>query len=162
MEMEKNSPAHHLQQHHLQQHHLQQQHFSGQPLGDATGLSCARQPPRAQAGTPERAPPLRSKQQNAKGPATKKIFPWMKESRHSDEKGERRIAGLCDTRSERPFSFLTPSARHCVFVLKIRKSESWMIRLVSKQACSFRPKILTYLSQLKKSKQQILDTTDTQ
>ncbi|CAG00645.1 unnamed protein product [Tetraodon nigroviridis] len=80
MEMQKNSPA----------HSLQRQRFSGQPLGDLAGLSCTRHtaahPQLAQAGTPERAAPLRSKQQNAKGPANKKIFPWMKESRPSDEK----------------------------------------------------------------------------
>lgn len=92
MEMQKNSPA----------HSLQRQRFSGQPLGDLAGLSCTRHtaahPQLAQAGTPERAAPLRSKQQNAKGPANKKIFPWMKESRPSDEKS---VAGL----SARPPSF---------------------------------------------------------
>uniref|UniRef100_H3C7B1 Homeobox domain-containing protein n=1 Tax=Tetraodon nigroviridis TaxID=99883 RepID=H3C7B1_TETNG len=86
--MQKNSPA----------HSLQRQRFSGQPLGDLAGLSCTRHtaahPQLAQAGTPERAAPLRSKQQNAKGPANKKIFPWMKESRPSDEKPNCRITYL--------------------------------------------------------------------
>lgn len=88
MEMQKNSTVHNF--------HHQQQLFSSQPLGAVTGL--------AQAGIAEHASRLRSKQQNAKGPANKKIFPWMKESRHSDEKSARRIAGLCETKSQKgPF-----------------------------------------------------------
>lgn len=40
--------------------------------------------------------PRRSKQQNAKFTISKKIFPWMKESRHANQKPGRRIAGLYD------------------------------------------------------------------
>ncbi|TNN03321.1 hypothetical protein fugu_000350 [Takifugu bimaculatus] len=90
MEMQKNSSAHDLQP--------QQQHFFSQPSADVTGFSCctrqaAAHAHLAQACTPERAPPRRSKQQNSKAPANRKIFPWMKESRHSDEKSSSRIAG---------------------------------------------------------------------
>nr|ABF22425.1 homeobox protein HoxB3b [Takifugu rubripes] len=89
MEMQKNSSAHDLQP--------QQQHFFSQPSADVTGFSCctrqaAAHAHSAQACTPERAPPRRSKQQNSKAPANRKIFPWMKESRHSDEKSSSRIA----------------------------------------------------------------------
>lgn len=106
MEMQKNSTAHNLQQ-------QQQQHIFSQPLGDVTGFSCctrqaAAHPQLAQACTPERAPPRRSKQQNTKAAANRKIFPWMKESRHSDEKSSSRIAGLCDVKNEGPLSFVSP------------------------------------------------------
>lgn len=122
MEMQKNSTAHNLQQ------QQQQPHFPSQPLGDVTGFSYTRQtaahPQLAQAGTPERASPLRSKQQNAKGSANKKIFPWMKESRHSDEKSARRIAGLCDTMSERPLFISDPPQWDVSFLFLFWNSES--------------------------------------
>lgn len=126
MEMQKNSTAHNLRQ-----QQQQPPHFPSQPLGDVTGFSYTRQtaahPQLAQAGTPERASPLRSKQQNAKGSANKKIFPWMKECRHSEEKSARRIAGLCDAKSERPLLISDPLSETsaCVFVLKFRKLIGW-------------------------------------
>lgn len=46
------------------------------------------------------APPRRSKQLKPRFAMSKKIFPWMKESRHSNQKPGRRIAGLYEKKQE--------------------------------------------------------------
>ncbi|KAI3365465.1 hypothetical protein L3Q82_010556, partial [Scortum barcoo] len=60
-------------------------------LEDVGGFGCVRQED-AQAEAFERSFPRRSKQQSPKFPMSKKIFPWMKESRHSNQKHGRRVA----------------------------------------------------------------------
>nr|XP_046233173.1 homeobox protein Hox-D3-like isoform X2 [Scatophagus argus] len=87
MEMQESSSAHTVQRHHL---------FS-QALGEVGGFGCSQHAAAhhrpAQTDTFERAFPRRSKQQNPKVPMSKKVFPWMKESRHSDQRHGRRTAG---------------------------------------------------------------------
>ncbi|XP_041671814.1 homeobox protein Hox-B3a-like [Cheilinus undulatus] len=61
--------------------HIQHHDFFSE---DVSGFSCDRQ------AAAERSFTRRSKQQ--KVPVSKKIFPWMKESRHSDQKHGRRIS----------------------------------------------------------------------
>lgn len=91
MEMQKATATHNIQQHH--------DFFSGS-LDGVGAFGCTRQAAAhqqlAQVETFERTFPRRSKQQNPKFPMSKKIFPWMKESRHSEQKHGRRIAGLYD------------------------------------------------------------------
>ncbi|XP_041818501.1 homeobox protein Hox-A3-like [Chelmon rostratus] len=86
MEMQKSSAS----------HSTQQQDFSREPLDGVRGFGCAHpaaaRQQLAQVETLERTFPRRSKQQNPKFPMSKKIFPWMRESRHSDEKHGRRVA----------------------------------------------------------------------
>ncbi|XP_044036028.1 homeobox protein Hox-A3-like [Siniperca chuatsi] len=77
MEMQKTSAAQNIQHHDF---------FSGSSE-DVSGFACARQ-----AAAQAESFPRRPKQQNPKFPMSKKIFPWMKESRHSDQKHGRRIA----------------------------------------------------------------------
>ncbi|XP_070708333.1 homeobox protein Hox-B3-like [Pempheris klunzingeri] len=60
--------------------------FFGESVQDVSGFGCA------QMETFERTFPRRSKQQNPKFPTSKKIFPWMKESRQSEQKHGRRVA----------------------------------------------------------------------
>ncbi|XP_042364279.1 homeobox protein Hox-A3-like [Plectropomus leopardus] len=87
MEMQKTS----AQTQNLQQHHYQHDFFFGDSLDDVSGFACAaaaQQQPLAQMETFDRR---RSKQQQ-QFPPSKKIFPWMKESRHSNQKHGRRIA----------------------------------------------------------------------
>lgn len=106
MEMQKSSAT----------HDIQQQDFYSRSLGDVSGFGCSHHAAAhqqfPQAETFERTFPRRSKQQNHKAPMSKKIFPWMKESRHSDQKRGRRIAGVWDTMSRQPlftneaFSFM--------------------------------------------------------
>ncbi|XP_060883934.1 homeobox protein Hox-B3a-like [Labrus mixtus] len=67
--------------------HIQHHDFFSEALEDVDGLGCDRQ---AAAETFERSFTRRSKQQ--KFPTSKKVFPWMKESRHSDQKHGRRIS----------------------------------------------------------------------
>lgn len=87
--------------------------FFGDPLDDVRGFGCAHHAAArqqlAQVETFARTFPRRSKQQSTKFPMSKKIFPWMKESRHSEQKHDRTIAGLYDTDDKRgPFSFKLP------------------------------------------------------
>lgn len=90
MEMQKTGATRNIQQH----------DFFSQSLGDVSGFGCTHHAAaHQQAETFERTFPRRSKQQNHKAPMSKKMFPWMKESRHSDQRHGRRIAGLCDTKS---------------------------------------------------------------
>ncbi|XP_023805249.1 homeobox protein Hox-B3 [Oryzias latipes] len=69
---------------------LQQQ----QPLVFSSGFECLQQAPtqRQRAETFERACPRRSKAQTPKFTVSKTIFPWMKESRHSEHKPDSRIS----------------------------------------------------------------------
>lgn len=90
MEMQKTGATRNIQQH----------DFFSQSLGDVSGFGCTHHAAaHQQAETFERTFPRRSKQQNHKAPMSKKMFPWMKESRHSDQRHGRRIAGLCGTKS---------------------------------------------------------------
>ncbi|XP_051274232.1 homeobox protein Hox-B3-like isoform X2 [Dicentrarchus labrax] len=86
MEMQKASATHNAQQHH--------DFFSGS-LDGVGAFGCTRQAAAhqqlAQVATFERTFPRRSKQQNPKFPMSKKIFPWMKESRPSEQKHGRRV-----------------------------------------------------------------------
>lgn len=86
MEMQKTRATQNIQQHH---------DFFSESLEDVSGFGCAHQAA-AQAEAFERTFPRRSKQLNPKSHMSKKIFPWMKESRHSNQKHGRRIAGLYD------------------------------------------------------------------
>ncbi|XP_070846609.1 homeobox protein Hox-A3-like [Chaetodon trifascialis] len=79
MEMQKSSAS----------HGSQQRDFPGEAVDGVSGFGCAH---RAQEETLERTFPRRSKQQSPRFPMSKKIFPWMRESRHSDEKHGRRVA----------------------------------------------------------------------
>lgn len=103
MEMQKTRATQNIQQHH---HHHD---FFSESLEDVSGFGCTHQAA-AQAEAFERTFPRRSKQQNPKFPMSKKIFPWMKESRHSNQKHGRRIAGLYDIKkqlfSNEAFSFM--------------------------------------------------------
>lgn len=76
---------------------LQQQ----QPLVFSSGFECLQQAPtqRQRAETFERACPRRSKAQTPKFTVSKTIFPWMKESRHSEHKPDSRISGLYEVDS---------------------------------------------------------------
>ncbi|KAM9336958.1 homeobox protein Hox-D3-like [Symphorus nematophorus] len=104
MEMQKSNAAHNIQP---QQQRQQQQHglfFSGS-LDDVSAFQAAahhQHQQLAQVETFERAFPRRSKQQNAKFPMSKKIFPWMKESRHSEQKHGRRITADCTVNEKCP------------------------------------------------------------
>ncbi|XP_070783292.1 homeobox protein Hox-B3a-like [Enoplosus armatus] len=89
MEMQKSSATQNIQQHHHHHHHHHE--LFSESLEDVSGFACAHRAA-AQVETFERAFPRRSKQQNTKFPLSKKVFPWMKESRHSDQKHGRRIA----------------------------------------------------------------------
>ncbi|XP_030255709.1 homeobox protein Hox-B3 [Sparus aurata] len=70
--------------------------FFGDPLDDVRGFGCAHHAAArqqlAQVETFARTFPRRSKQQSTKFPMSKKIFPWMKESRQSEQKHDRTIA----------------------------------------------------------------------
>ncbi|XP_038591122.1 homeobox protein Hox-D3-like [Micropterus salmoides] len=81
MEMQKTSATQNTQHH----------DFFSESLEDVSGFAYTHQAA-SQVETFERTFPLRSKQQNPKFPMSKKIFPWMKECRHSDQKQGRRIA----------------------------------------------------------------------
>ncbi|XP_074519854.1 homeobox protein Hox-B3-like [Halichoeres trimaculatus] len=66
--------------------HIRHHDFFSEALGDVSGFGSSHQ---AAADTFERSFPRRARQQ--KFPMSKKIFPWMKESRHSEQKAGRRI-----------------------------------------------------------------------
>ncbi|XP_032357469.1 homeobox protein Hox-D3 isoform X1 [Etheostoma spectabile] len=86
MEMQKTSATQNPQKHH-------DFFFSESLVEDVGGFGCAAaHPPLAQVETFARAFPRRSKQQNPKFPVSKKIFPWMKESRHSSPTPGTRLA----------------------------------------------------------------------
>uniref|UniRef100_A0A3Q2WEH2 Homeobox B3 n=1 Tax=Haplochromis burtoni TaxID=8153 RepID=A0A3Q2WEH2_HAPBU len=88
--MQKTSSASHSIHHH---HHHHRDLFSESPDG-VSGFECA---PQQQVEASEHGTfPRRSKQQNPKFAMSRKIFPWMKESRHSNQKPGRRVAGLYD------------------------------------------------------------------
>lgn len=90
MEMQKTSSASHSIHHH---HHHHRDLFSESPDG-VSGFEGA---PQQQVEASEHGTfPRRSKQQNPKFAMSRKIFPWMKESRHSNQKPGRRVAGLYD------------------------------------------------------------------
>ncbi|CAM9123530.1 unnamed protein product [Lampetra planeri] len=76
-------------------HSIQHQQHLSQALDDAFGCSHPAAAQQTQVETFEL--PRRSKQQNSKLTMGKKIFPWMKESRHANQKLTRRITGLYDT-----------------------------------------------------------------
>ncbi|KAM7381194.1 hypothetical protein PAMA_012171 [Pampus argenteus] len=68
------------------------QHFFSDSLqhrGDVGGFGCTNPAAAHQVETLQL--PRRSKQQNAKFTMSRKIFPWMKESRHTSQKAGRRI-----------------------------------------------------------------------
>ncbi|XP_031171268.1 homeobox protein Hox-D3a isoform X1 [Sander lucioperca] len=86
MEMQKTSVTQNTQKHH-------DFFFNESLVEDVSGFGCAAAHQQlAQVETFERTFPRRSKQQNPKFPVSKKIFPWMKESRHSNQKPGMRIA----------------------------------------------------------------------
>ncbi|XP_039990552.1 homeobox protein Hox-B3-like [Xiphias gladius] len=64
--------------------------YSGS-LRDVSGFGCTHPAAAHQRLAPEETFPRRSKQQNPKFAMSRKIFPWMKESRHSNQKHGRRI-----------------------------------------------------------------------
>ncbi|GLD60038.1 homeobox protein Hox-B3 [Lates japonicus] len=83
--------------HNIHHHHHHHDNYLSDSLHDVSGLGCAHQaaaPPQqlAQVETLEHTFPRRSKQQNPKFNMSRKIFPWMKESRHSNQKHGRRIS----------------------------------------------------------------------
>ncbi|XP_047464649.1 homeobox protein Hox-D3-like [Mugil cephalus] len=89
----------HQHHHHHHHHHHHYQDFFSESLDGVGGFGCAHQAPahqqqqqQQQAGTLARTFPRRSKQQSPKFTMSKKIFPWMKESRHSNQKPGRRTA----------------------------------------------------------------------
>uniref|UniRef100_UPI0037E7D16D homeobox protein Hox-D3-like n=1 Tax=Semicossyphus pulcher TaxID=241346 RepID=UPI0037E7D16D len=82
--------------------HIPHHDFFRESLEDVSGFGCDHQ---AAAQAFERSFPRRSKQ---KFPMSKKIFPWMKESRHSDQKHSRRIAD-CTVNEECPSA--SPNAK---------------------------------------------------
>ncbi|KAL3968061.1 aldehyde dehydrogenase family 9 member A1 [Sarotherodon galilaeus] len=102
MEMQKTSSASHSIHHH---HHHHRDLFSESPDG-VSGFEGAQQQVKAsEHGTF----PRRSKQQNPKFAMSRKIFPWMKESRHSDQKPGRRVAD-CPVNEKSPSS-ATPASK---------------------------------------------------
>ncbi|XP_028285962.1 homeobox protein Hox-D3-like isoform X2 [Parambassis ranga] len=110
MEMQRSSATHNT--HH--NHHRHQHHFIRDSLDDVSGFGCTHhQAPTHQqlAQVPEtfeRAFPRKSKQQNHKFTMNKKIFPWMKESRHSNQKADRRITD-CTVNEKSPSA--TPASK---------------------------------------------------
>ncbi|XP_075949027.1 homeobox protein Hox-B3-like isoform X1 [Anarhichas minor] len=83
--------------------------FFGEALEDVGGFgSAAARHQLVHAETFERTFPRRSKQQNTKFPPSKKIFPWMKESRPSSEKHGRRVAD-CTVNEKSPSA--TPASK---------------------------------------------------
>jgi len=69
----------------------------GESLEDVGGfVGAAARHQLAHAETFARTLPRRSKQQHPKFPTSKKIFPWMKESKPSNQKHGRGVAGLYD------------------------------------------------------------------
>ncbi|XP_023262604.1 homeobox protein Hox-B3 [Seriola lalandi dorsalis] len=99
MEMQKSNAAHNIQHH---QHH----DFFGESVHDVSGFlhqqqhhhhhnhEAAAEQQLAQVETLERTCQRRSKQQNPKFSMSKKIFPWMKECRHSHQKHGRRVSDI--------------------------------------------------------------------
>ncbi|XP_062298628.1 homeobox protein Hox-B3-like [Scomber scombrus] len=98
-----------------QQHHFFFTHNSSESLqnvrGDVGAFCCTHYPANASAAVALPPPPAddddddghqvetmqllhprRSKQQNVKFTVSKKVFPWMKESRHANQKASRRIS----------------------------------------------------------------------
>ncbi|XP_040885489.1 homeobox protein Hox-A3-like [Toxotes jaculatrix] len=84
MEMQKTSAAHSIQHHHHD--------FYSESLHDASVFGCAHSAAAHQQLAQMETFPRRSKQLNPKFTTSKKIFPWMKESRHSNQKHGRRIS----------------------------------------------------------------------
>ncbi|XP_044192810.1 homeobox protein Hox-A3-like [Thunnus albacares] len=99
MEMQKSGTTHNNNIHHffsesLHHHHHHPHHHHEDVVSDCFGCT---HPAAAAAAAAHRVDtlqlPRRSKQQNAKFTMSKKIFPWMKESRHANQKaGSRRMA----------------------------------------------------------------------
>ncbi|XP_069015897.1 homeobox protein Hox-B3a-like [Embiotoca jacksoni] len=91
--MQKSGNIHHHHHHHHHHHDF----FTESLDGVSGGFGCAHQAQTHQqlareVDTFERVFPRRSKQQNPKCTMSKKIFPWMKESRHSNQKPGKRVA----------------------------------------------------------------------
>ncbi|KAM8837885.1 homeobox protein Hox-A3-like isoform 1-T2 [Spinachia spinachia] len=80
MEMQQPGAAHNTQQ---------RDFFYGEALEDVGGFGSAALRHQVEF-------PRRSKQQNTRFPTSKKVFPWMKESRHSNEKQGRRAADVTE------------------------------------------------------------------
>lgn len=104
MEMQKSNAAHiSIQQHDYFSHDVSRFGCSQQQQQQA---AAHQRQELAQVETFERTFPRRS---NQKSPMSKKIFPWMKESRHSDQKHGRRIAGLYDIKKKKTRQRLSPN-----------------------------------------------------
>ncbi|XP_075313484.1 homeobox protein Hox-B3a-like [Odontesthes bonariensis] len=82
--MQKPSAAHNIHHH---------RDFFSESLDGVSGFGCSPQAPTHQQGveTFERTFPRRSKPQSTKFPMSRNIFPWMKDSRHSNQKPSRKI-----------------------------------------------------------------------
>ncbi|XP_008275995.1 homeobox protein Hox-B3a-like [Stegastes partitus] len=101
--------------------------FFSESLDGVAGFGCAHRQASthqqlAQVATFERTFPRRSKQQNPKFTMSKKIFPWMKESRQANQKPGRRIADCTEKRpSATPASKRTRTAYTSAQLVELEK-----------------------------------------
>ncbi|XP_010747192.3 homeobox protein Hox-D3 [Larimichthys crocea] len=119
MEMQKSNAAHiSIQQHDYFSHDVSRFGCSQQQQQQQQAAAHQRQE-LAQVETFERTFPRRS---NQKSPMSKKIFPWMKESRHSDQKHGRRIADCTEkSPSSTPASKRTRTAYTSAQLVELEK-----------------------------------------